>query len=115
MTRHPYGETVIHHPHVRDDRNAHGKLVPVYGPDVEIEHVAVAPGRQTEAASGGESTVTVEWTLYVPDPSVTIGARDHVTVRGVKYAVEGDMAGPWRNPFNGRTPGSVVELKKVTG
>jgi hypothetical protein len=114
MTRHPYGETVILHPHERDDRNAHGKLVPVYGPDEEIEHVAVAPGRQTEVTQGGESTVTVEWTLYLP-PDVEVEARDHVTVRGVKYAVNGDMAGPWRNPFNGRTPGSVVELIKVTG
>ena len=114
VTRHPRGESVILHRHGGQTRNAHGQVVVTWAPDEVVSGVAVAPGSSTEPADGGSHMVVTQMTIYVP-PSVSVSAQDQVTVRGVRWAVDGDMSGQWANPFNGATPGSAVALRRVNG
>lgn len=112
--RFPHGESVTLHRYAGQARNAHGQVVVSWHPDEVVPGVAVAPGSSVEPRDAGSYRVVTQMTLYMP-PGVTVDPRDQITVRGVRYGIEGDMSGEWRNPFTGWSPGSAVTLKKVSG
>jgi len=78
---------------------------PILGPDVEIvsEGWKVAPRSSTESTLNYGQTVITGVTIYNRFQVVVLSS-DSVIVRGVTWAVDGDIAG-WRN-------GVVVNLKK---
>lgn len=109
-----HGDSVLHHRYAGTVRNAHGQTVVSYADPVELHGVGVAPGASTEPRDGGSYRVVSQTTIYVP-PGTTVDARDQFTVRGIKYGVEGDAAGEWRNPYTGWNPGSAVTLRRISG
>lgn len=78
---------------------------PVIGPDVQIVSAGwkVAPRSSAESALNYGQTVVTGITIY-NRTQVVVLSSDAVIVRGVTWAVDGDIAG-WRN-------GVVVNLKK---
>lgn len=110
----PYGESALLHRRAGQTRNAHGAVVPEYAAPVELQKVAFAPGSSSEPQDGASQRVVTQPTLYITDGTV-VGPLDQVTVRGVRYEVDGDMSGQWVNPFTGHSPGSAVTLRKVSG
>lgn len=115
MRRHPFGETVTWHEHVEGGTNEYGDPVPGVSIDHEVTGVAVAKNSTTEPRDDGSHRLVEDTTLYF-DPPLTAGRRDLFTVRGEVYEVEGGSAlDLWRNPFTGRTPGSEVKVRRVTG
>lgn len=76
--------------------------------------VAIEPRMSDETVTNGRSAVVIGRTLY-GDTSVTITARNRVSLPdGSVWQVDGDAA-DWTNPFTGWHPGQVVQLKKVDG
>lgn len=83
--------------------------------DHEITNVAVAKTSVMEPRDDGSYRLVEETVLYF-HPAVTVSRRDLFTVRGERYEVEGGSAlDEWRNPFNGRVPGSEIKVRRVTG
>lgn len=115
-TREPYphGETVVHHRLVVvDDDDGYGQPVEEWV-DAAWEGVGFAPGTSDEPLSGGSTRVVTQARIY--DPMCrAVDSGDEFTVRGRRYAVDGDASGVWTNPITGWSPGSVVELKAVSG
>lgn len=113
--RHPHGEVVT----VTRPGEPTGEFDdggnPVAGPDVtfDVVDVAVAPAGSEEDPQALGTWVVTGYTLYVPYGTV-LKPSDRLTVRGVDgWQVEGDTeASGWRNPFNGRTPGAVVTVRR---
>lgn len=114
MVRHPFGESVVLHRFKEHHRNAHGQAIKVFHPDEPIDGVAVAPYGQTEPEDGLSERSTHAVKAYV-GPGVGVTPADEITVRGVRFAVDGAVSGDWANPFTGRTPGAEIRLKKVVG
>lgn len=110
-----FGETVI-----RVRRGAqtgvdrYGK--PVYGVDVEtaLDGGAFDPGGSVEPVEVGRTAVITSPKVYFRAGAPDVVSTDHLRVRGVLYAVQGNPA-VWVNPWTGGTSGTVVELKAVTG
>jgi hypothetical protein len=89
---------------------------PVYGADVEtdIEGAFFDPGGSVEPVEIGRSAVITTPKAYWRDSTPDIVSTDHLRVRGVLYAVEGNPA-VWVSPWSSLTRGTVVELKAVQG
>lgn len=112
--RHRFGETVTVHPYVEDGGiDDYGNPVSGFGDDVERTHCAVAPRVETEEVGNNRSMVVNGFEVYDTFDS-PVGPHDHLTVRGIRCMVDGEIA-RWRNPFNGKTPGSVITVKRVEG
>lgn len=94
--------------------DAHGNPVVSYADPVPIPGgVSFDPGSSSEPRMSGHDRVTVEPTIYGTfDMDVLPG--DRVAVRGTVFEVVGEVR-RWRSPYSGRTPGSVLTLKVVTG
>lgn len=76
--------------------------------------VAVEPRVSVETVTDGRAPVVIGRTLY-GDPTVTITARNRVSLPdGSIWQVDGDPA-DWVNPWTGWHPGQVVQLKKADG
>lgn len=107
------GESVILHPLIAGEEDAHGNPVQSWGPDIEREQCAVEPRVQEVDNELGRSAVVYGFTVYDSfDSPVT--DRDEVTVRGVRCKVDGEIA-RWRDFHTGRNKGCVVTLKRVDG
>lgn len=81
--------------------------------DEQVDGLGFEPGSSSEPRAGAQRRVNTKPTLILPD-GLVIGSEDQITVRGVRYEVEGET-GVWRNPFTGWSPGGEVTLQKVTG
>lgn len=109
-----HGETVLLHRFTGSGRDSHNNVVPAYADPETIDGVAVAPGSSSEPRNGASQRVITQMSIY-PPAGLVVDPRDQFTVRGKRYAVEGDMSGAWVDPFTGWAPGSEVTLKRVTG
>lgn len=114
MIRHPFGETVIIHPYLEeaglDDYNV---PIPGWGEDIPVENVAVAPRVEPEDRPDLRNPIVSGYRLYA-DYDVPVGPHDEITVRGVRYQVDGEIA-RWQSPFTGARPGAVITVKAVEG
>lgn len=108
-----HGETVEHVRWVRDDRNAHGALTPIFGPPVEVENVGVDVPSPTEPLNGINERQIVDLVIFLPIGS-TVDHRDKFIVRGQEYQVVGD-APPIMNFLTGTPFLTETKLKRVTG
>lgn len=107
----PYGETVVLHTRSVTGQDALGNDT-LTAVDVTVTGCGFDPGGSTENVQG-QDLVTSQPTLYVP-AETGVGVVDAVTVRGVRYEVDGQPAS-YTNPFTGWTPPLVVRLVGVTG
>lgn len=109
----PHGETVVRHPWMEGADDGYG-ISGAWGPDETWAGVAVAPGSSSEPLADGSTRVITSMALY-DSMAREVGPRDEFTVRGRRWAVDADGSGAWRSPWTGWTPGSVVQLRAVTG
>lgn len=106
------GEQVIRHAFLRSDKNAHGKLSPVFVDSV-VDDVGIDGASADEPRDGLSERVEVELVLFLP-AGMTIDPRDQFTVHELRYQVEG-YAPPIRNFFTSTMFRTEVKLKRVTG
>lgn len=74
---------------------------------------AFAPAGSTELVQG-QDTVITNPTFYLSAGSPVPTATDQLTVRGVRYEIDGEPE-VYMNPFTGTRPGAVLRLNSVTG
>lgn len=74
---------------------------------------AFAPEGSTELIQG-QNTVLTHPTVYLEDGAPVPAATDQMTVRGVRYDIDGEPQ-VFHNPLTGYEPGAVVKLLRVTG
>lgn len=108
-----HGETIQIVRWLRDDRNAHGQLRPVYADPVDVPGVGVDFPSTSEPRDGTSNRHISDVKIFLP-PGCSVGARDEIYVRGDKYQVEGN-APSISNFFTGTTFATEVDLTKVTG
>lgn len=119
MVRHPAGETVTitrMGEVIPDEYDEQGNPVVAANTTFDIADVAVAPQGSTETADAPGIFVITGYDLYCPYSTPPLSPTDRFTIRGVTgWQMTGDstVAG-WRNPFNGRTPGVVVSVKRAS-
>lgn len=102
----PHGETVVvHHPGAPGEEDGYGETTPGATDDEPVHGVAVAPG-DTRENLNQQATVHVEFTLYRDTP-FTVEHDAQITVRGVRYEVDGAAKG-WINPYTGFTGTEVA-------
>lgn len=106
-----HGEQILWHRWQSAGRDSHGSPTGTLADPIPVENVGFAPESTEE--SGGKQVVSTA-KLYC-NPPIGYGSRDQFTVRGVRYAVDGDSQGGWRNPFTGTQFGQEIQLKRVTG
>lgn len=78
----------------------------------DVVSLGFDPGGSIALRDGRDGTDTKP-TVYLPT-GTDIVHTDQLEVRGVTYAVEGEIA-DWRSPFTGARPGLVVPLRRVSG
>lgn len=108
------GEQVIWHQHGVTGVDSYNR--PVLGwTDHVLDNVAVAPGSSSEGGTiRNPHRLSTQMTIFlVMDPGVS--DMDEFTVRGLRYEVDGDLEGGWRNPFTGTSFGTEINLKRGTG
>lgn len=109
-----HGEPITIH-RATTTRNRLGQTVVTYTDEHPVELVAFAPESTQEPRDGTEIRVVSTAKVYLPPTIAALTAADEVTVRGTRYAVEGDdVAEQWVNPFSGWNPGSEVKLRSVS-
>lgn len=106
------GEQVTRHKWLKDERNAHGQLVPVRVDEL-VEDVGIDVPDSDEPRNGVSERTIVALVLFLP-PGMVISQRDEFTVHGERYGVEG-YAPPVRNFFTATVFRTEVKLKRVTG
>lgn len=106
-----HGESVLHHV-ATTSRNAVGQTRTTHAAPVEVPGCAFAPESTQEPRDGTQVRTVSTAKLYVP-PGLVVQPSDEFTVRGVRYAVEGDP-GQWVNPFTGWAPGAEIKLRRVS-
>ncbi len=108
----PFGEQVtLHRRELQPGADQYGNDV-YTDADSVVTGCVFAPAGSTETLQG-QNTVVDQPTLYVPT-SVDVEAVDAITVRGVRYEVDGTPV-RFTSPWTGWTPPTVVRLKGVTG
>lgn len=85
---------------------------PAVATSTDIDNCAVWPTQTTELIVG-QDTVTWDLDLVVPF-GTDVRSDDQVEYEGVTYDIVGRPQ-PWRSPFTGSTPGTVINLKSSTG
>lgn len=105
-----YGETVEHHK-ATTTVSPIGQTRTSLAPPVPLAGCGFAPESTKEPRDGTQIRVVSTAKLYVP-AGTQVGPNDEFTVRGVRYAVEGDP-GQWTNPFTGWSPGAEIMLRRV--
>lgn len=108
--RYPFGDTVILHTGATttDDR---GNEVFTWT-DTTVTGCPVWPRNSSESVQAQDQRITGLWIMFPPEVPVT--ASDEVTVRGVRYQIDGEP-GLYSNPFTGTVAGYQVALTVVTG
>lgn len=107
-----HGERITVH-RATTTRNRLGQTVSTYTDEHPTELCAFAPESTQEPRDGTEVRVVTTAKLYAPPTIAPLQPADEVTVRGHRYAVEGEGGDLWINPFSGWTPGSEVRLRRV--
>ena len=97
-------ETITVHPHAGQDREG----VDTWGVDYDVKGVIPWPRTSDELDQGG--TIIGENVFIPPGPGEAIEDLDNVTLRGIRYAVDG-KPGDLRK--SGRKKGTLVLLKAV--
>ena len=127
----PFGETVTFEALSTSATDAHGNPVESFVDPVDVPGCGFDPGGTVETYTPGRDAVVSSPRLFIPSGVFVyeetnlfvldefgsrygVNARDRVTVRGIRYEVQGDPA-DWINPFTGWSPGGVVNLSRVAG
>ena len=108
----PFGRTVVAY---RERRNAVGEVTEV--DRFEIDGVSIAPRVSNEFGTDSRNAVvTTGLTMLIADEVVAqrITPQHRISIDGVVYRVQGSPA-MWQSPLTGWTPGTQVELDRVTG
>ena len=106
---------MIVHPYVEDGgRDDYNNPVPGWGEDIPRDHCAVSPRVEEEDRDRQNRTMIIEGYDVYDTYDSPVGPYDEVTVRGVRYAVDGEVA-RWRNPFTAGPDGCMFKLKRVGG
>lgn len=105
-------ETVQHEVYSPGQVDAHGNRKDTWAASVNVGVYAFDPGGAVEPLTPGHDRVVTTPTIYAPI-GVRFGARDRVTVRGVRYEVDGDSR-DWVHP-EGAPAGTVTTLRRVDG
>lgn len=108
-----HGETIQIVRWLRDERNAHGQLRPVFSDPEDVHGVGVDVPSTTEPEDGLNQRQVSDVKIFLP-PGESVDRRDKIELRGAEYEVVGD-AQPLRNFFTGTTFPTEVDLKRVTG
>ena len=94
--------------------DAHGNAVPAYKPAKLVGIYAFNPGTGGVVFTPGhELRVETQPAIYAPK-KVRFHPGDRVTVRGVRYEVDGETQ-QYRNPFDPSMDGVQINLKEVQG
>ena len=104
-------ETFVIHSRGVTGRDADGN--DVYGDTDTTTTGVFAPEGSTELIQG-QNTVLTHPTIYLEDGAPVPSPTDQVTVRGVRYDIDGQPQ-VFHNPFTGYEPGAVVKLMGATG
>ena len=113
--RHPNGETVIVHPYLEDaGRDSYNNPIPGWGDDIARHKCAVSPRVEPEDQDRRSRTMVIDGYDVYDTFDCPVTPYDEVTVRGVRYAVDGEVA-RWRNPFTAGPSGCMFKLKRVEG
>lgn len=111
MITFPFGETAVLHQHNGSTRDGDGNDIPSFT-DIPVDKGAFDPGGSTELVQGQD--IVSAQPRWFPPAGVVVAPVDQVTIRGVRYEVDGQPA-DFLNPFTGWHPGMVVNLKAVSG
>lgn len=99
-------ENIIVHPHTGKDREG----VDTWGTDLVLEQAAIPYPRSTEGDLEDGGTIVGE-NVWIPgDRGATITSEDNITLRGVRYRIEGRPADIRKA---GRRKGVLVQLGGV--
>lgn len=95
--------------------DAHGNPVSGFGPSEPVLVFEFDPGGSNESLESGHSDrVVTEPRIYAPVDAPFTGS-DEVDVPGHgRFVIDGEPA-RWRNRGAGRSPGCVVQLRRVDG
>src|SRR5699024_4051682 len=108
-----YGETVEHVRWLKDERNAHNQLKPVFAEPESGSNVGVHVPSPTEKVNGIDHRQVVVLVAFLP-AGYTVEHRDKLIIRGQEYAVVGD-APPLTNFYTGTPFLTETKLKRETG
>ena len=108
-----HGETVEHVRWLKDERNAHNQLKPVYTEPEVVPNVGVDVPSPTEPLNGIDHRQVVDLVVFLP-AGYTVDHRDKLIIRGQEYEVVGD-APSITNFFTGTPFLTETKLKRVTG
>jgi len=106
-------ETVLREAFTAGTADPYGNPLESWGTPQSVGIYAFNPGTTAEPFLPGHDRVITLPTIYAPTGTV-FGARDRVTVRGVKYEVVGVVL-DYRNPYDSSMDGVQVNLEAVTG
>ena len=111
----PYGETVILHK-VTLKPNPHPFYTEpiVETEDIVIEGAAVSVSKSSETFTDGSTRTVTTRSVRVRE-HLDISSEDEMTVRGVRYDVDGDTSGDQVNPFTGTFFGCRIDLRGAVG
>lgn len=90
------------HPFIKKDRDGD----PEFGDDFEIRGVLSWPAQSAELEDGG--TITSDRFIFTPYNAAEIKATDNVTVKGLRYSVDG-VPGSYED-FG---KGTLIKLKRT--
>lgn len=108
-----FGESVIHHVFEENGEDEYGKVLESWR-DETWDGVAFAPDGSAEPVNDNLTRVETSGVIYDPAGRFA-SSRDEFTVRGERYYVVGEGSGVWTHPLTGWSPGSTINLKKITG
>ena len=113
--RHPHGETVIVHPYLEDaGLDSYNNPIPGWGDDIARHNCAVSPRVEAEDQDRRSRTMIIAGYDVYDTFDCPVTPYDEVTVRGVRHAVDGEVA-RWDNPFVRGHSGAMYKLKRVDG
>lgn len=111
--RYPNGEAVTITPRVKGTPDDSGNDTWTDGTPVAVGNCVVWPRSTAETREQLADAVSEGMSVLVPVGTV-VDAYSVVTVRGARYQVTGDPQ-VYRSALTGTTPGTLLQLDRVTG
>lgn len=108
----PYGDDVVVQRRTDGAEDAHGNATVTYVAQSPVRGCAFDPGGTVERFEPGRNP-TITSPRVLSRLPITASPGDRVTVRGLLFEVQGDVA-EYRNPWTGFT-GWVLNLQRVEG
>ena len=105
--------TVQRLPQIAGATNDFGNEVESYGAAEDVGVYEFDPGSSSEPRLPNQERVITDPALYCP-VDTPFAPADKCVVDGVEYTVEGEPS-RYRNRNAGKSPGSVVHLRRVSG